>query len=229
MRLVTEALGGGVDEIEEPGSALGVALDVEVGVADHVHHHQRFNLFERAIFFPFLGEMAGAVDAVGVGPGLHRFFAVGPDEPDAVAIALLTRSLAAQSGAQLVGEFEQDGGGRAAVVGAYVSGIAQRIVGVVVAHDDDDAVFGAGKFRDDVADGELPFYGVGGEGIVFDLIAFQVVEDITFQFLVILVAHVARAEGGDFAGVLEGAFGIDVREWSGVGGRSFGRRGGHRD
>ena len=92
-----------------------------------------------------------------------------------------------------------------------------------MAEDDDDAVFCAGKFCDDVADRELPFHGVGGKGVVFDLIAFEVVEDVAFELLVILAAHIARAEGGDLAGVLEGAFGIDVRERGVVGGRGFGR------
>ena len=40
------------------------------------------------------------------------------------------------------------------------------------------------------------------------------IQDVALEFLVILVAHIALAEGGDFARVLEGAFGIDVREWS---------------
>ncbi len=42
--LIAQALGGAVDKIEQPGSALGVALDVEVGIADHVHYHKRFDL-----------------------------------------------------------------------------------------------------------------------------------------------------------------------------------------
>ena len=158
--------------------------------------------------------MAGAVKTVGVGPLLHGFLAVGPHEPDAVAIASFS--------AQLVGEFQQDGGGRAAVVGADEPGVAQWIDGVVVAEDDDDAVFGAGKFRDDVADGKFSLHGVGGKGIVFNLVALEMVDDVTLEFPVILAAHVARAEGGDFSGVLEGAFGIDVREWGIVGGRGFG-------
>jgi hypothetical protein len=52
---------------------------------------------------------------------------------------------------------------------------------------------------------------------------FEMVEDVAFQFLVILAAHVAGSEGGDLAGVLEGAFGIDVRERGGVGSGAFGR------
>src|SRR5208282_3733969 len=222
--LIAQALGGGVDQVEQPGRAVGVADDVEVGITDHVHHHERFDLLERAVSLPLLGEMARTVKTVGIGPGLDGFFAVGPDQPDAVAIALFSRSSARTRVAQLVGVFEQDGGGRAAVVGAYEPGIAQRVDRVVVAEDDDDAVLGAGKFRDDVADGKFAFHSVGGEDIVFDLIAFEVVENVALKFFVILVAHVALAEGGDFSGVLEGAPRIDVRERGGVGSGRFGRR-----
>src|ERR1700733_6093418 len=137
--------------------------------------------------------MAGAVETVRVRPFADGFFAVGPDEPDAVAVTLFARR-----DAQLIGEFEEDRGGRAAVVSAKVSDIAQRVVGVVVAEDDDDAVFSAGKFGNDVAYGKLPFHGVGGEGVVFDLVAFEVVDDVVFEFLMIFVAHVAWAESSDF-------------------------------
>ncbi len=99
-------------------------------------------------------------------PVLDRFFAIGPQQPHAVAVALLA--------AQLVGQFEQDGGRRAAVVGAYVAGIAQRIVGVVVAGDHDHAVARTGKLGDDVAHRKFAFGGVGGEGVVFDLVVLQV-------------------------------------------------------
>src|SRR2546430_450851 len=102
--------------------------------------------------------MAGTVNTIGISPVPDRFFAVGPDEPDAVAIALLPGFPAAQ----LVGIFEQDSGGRTAIVGADEPGVAQWINRVVVAEDNDDAIFCAGKFRKDVADGKLPFYGVGG-------------------------------------------------------------------
>ena len=164
--------------------------------------------------------MAGAVKTVGVGPLLHGFFAVGPDEPDAVAIAFLA--------AQVVGVFEEDGGGRPAVVGADESHIAQRVVGVVVAHDDDDAVFFAGKFGDDVVDGELAFHGVGGKDIVFNLIALKMAGDVALKFLVVLAAQIAGTEGGDLAGVLEGARGINVRERGVIGRHGLGRRLGRR-
>src|SRR5580698_2361047 len=125
--------------------------------------------------------MASAVKTVGVGPGFDGFFAIGPDQPDAVAIALFSRfAFSRFPAAQLIGKFEQDGGRRSAVVGADVSDIAQWVVGVVMAHDDDDAVFGAGKFRNDVADGEFSFDGIRGEGVVFYLVTFQVVDNVAF-------------------------------------------------
>src|SRR5260221_11693199 len=105
----------------------------------------------------------------------------------------------------MVGILQQDCGGRTAIVGADEPGVAQWINRVVVAENDDDAIFCARKFRDDVADRELPFYGVGGKGVVFGLIAFLVVKNVAVEFLVILAAHVAWAEGGDLAGGLESA------------------------
>src|SRR5271156_4262467 len=111
--------------------------------------------------------MASSVETVGGGPALYSFSAVGPDEPDAVAIAFFP--------GELLGEFEQDGSGRAAIVGAYESRVAQGINRIVVAEDDDDAIFCAGKFSDDVADGELPFHGVGDDGVVFYVVGFEVV------------------------------------------------------
>src|SRR6266404_2617241 len=163
--------------------------------------------------------MAGTVNAIGISPLPYSFFAVGPDEPHAVAIALLSGSPAAQ----LVGIFEQDGSGRTAIVGADEPGIAQWIDRVVVAEDHDDAIFFAGKFRDDVADREFPFHGVGGKGIIFDLISFEVVKNVAFEFLVILAAHIAWSERCDLAGVLESAFGIDMRERGGIGEHGFWR------
>src|SRR6266852_3812097 len=163
--------------------------------------------------------MAGTINTIGISPLPYRFFAVGPDEPDAVAIALLSGS----PSTQLVGVFEQDSSGRTAIVGADEPGVAQWINRVVVAEDDDDAIFCAGKFRDNVADRELPFHRVSGEGVVFDLIAFEVVENVTFELLMILASHIARAEGCDLPRVLEGAFGVDVWKRGGVGCGGFWR------
>src|SRR5260221_11382671 len=99
----------------------------------------------------------------------------------------------------MVGILQQDCGGRTAIVGADEPGVAQWINRVVVAENDDDAIFCARKFRDDVADRELPFYGVGGKGVLFDLIAFLVGQNEEFEFLLILAPPVSLAEAGDLA------------------------------
>src|SRR5260370_29469633 len=95
--LIAQALGGGVDEIEQPGSAVGVADDVEVGVGDHVHYHERFDLLERAVLLPFFGEVAGTVKAICVRPSPGRFFAGGTDYPKSEAISLFAARLAGGS------------------------------------------------------------------------------------------------------------------------------------
>jgi len=60
--------------------------------------------------------------------------------------------------------------------------------------------------------GNLPSTVSAVNGVVFDLVAFEVVENVVFEFFMVLIAHVALAERGDFAGVLEGALGVDLRE-----------------
>jgi hypothetical protein len=55
VRLIAFALGCGVDQIEQPGSAIGIAKNVEIGIADHIHDHERFDLFQGAVFLPFFG------------------------------------------------------------------------------------------------------------------------------------------------------------------------------
>src|ERR1700691_1813481 len=152
--------------------------------------------------------MAIAVKTIAVRPGFNGLFTVRPDQPDAIALALFSRFPAAQP----IGKLEQDGGRRSTVVGTHISDITQRVIGVVVTHDDNNAVFGAGKFRNDVADRKFSFHGISGKGVVFYLIAFEVVDEVALQSLVISVAHVTRTEGGHFAGVREGALGIDMRE-----------------
>ena len=78
-----------------------------------------------------------------------------------------------------------------------------------MAKDDNDAVFCARKLRENVADGKLPFRRVSDKGVVFDLIAFKMVDDIALKLFVILAADVARTEGGHLACVLKGALRID--------------------
>ena len=61
-------------------------------------------------------------------------------------------------GAELGGDFQHESDVGAAIVGADEAGVAQGIVGVVMTGEDDDAVFFAGEFGDDVVHRE----GAGG-------------------------------------------------------------------
>ena len=93
-------------------------------------------LREGAVLRPFGGEVAGAVGVVFavVGePVLDGLFAVVEDEPDGVALGRM--------GAEDVADLDEQGGGGGAVVGSVELDVAQRVVGLVVAGEDDDAVF----------------------------------------------------------------------------------------
>ena len=81
---------------------------------------------------PLLGKVPRSVQAIGCRPLFHGFFTVRPYEPHIVAVTFFT--------AELVGQFEQDGSGGATVIGTDIAGISQRIVGVVMTSDYDDAV-----------------------------------------------------------------------------------------
>ncbi len=91
MRLVAAALGSGVDQVEQPGSGVGVAQNGNIDGSDHIHDHERLDFFQCPVFLPFFGKMTRAVQAVGVRPILYSFLAIGPDQPDAVAVAGFAR------------------------------------------------------------------------------------------------------------------------------------------
>src|SRR2546427_4044939 len=103
--------------------------------------------------------MPGAVETVGRGPFFDGFFTIGPQQPDAVAVALFS--------AKLIGELEKQRGRGATVVCADVSGFAQGIIRVVVAGDDDNSIARAGELGDDVPHRKFAFRSSGGEKIVF--------------------------------------------------------------
>ena len=84
----------------------------------------------------FGGEMAGAVERVGGAPLLDGLFAVVEDQPDGVALRRMS--------AEDVADLDQQRSGGGAVVGSVELDVAQRIVRLVVADEDDDAVFLAG-------------------------------------------------------------------------------------
>src|ERR1035437_4726405 len=133
MRLVAEPRGRFVNDAFDPWGGVFVAIDVEVGVADHIGQQECFDLFGGAVLLPFLRKMACAVETVGVGPRFHGFLGVGPEQPNAVAVALFA--------AKLVRELKQKSAGGGAVVGSDKRCFTQRIVRVVMAGDDNYAVF----------------------------------------------------------------------------------------
>ena len=92
VRLVAHTGRGLVDQIFQPRSGLLVAFNVQVGVPDHVFQEERLYLLQRSILLPYFGQVARAVNAVGIGPVLDRLFPIGPQQPNAVAIPLLPRS-----------------------------------------------------------------------------------------------------------------------------------------
>jgi hypothetical protein len=66
-------------------------------------------------------------------------------------------------GAEVGSDLDEQGGGAGSVVGADEGDVAERVVGLVVGGEDDDAVFFAGEADDVVAHGLRAGGGVGGE------------------------------------------------------------------
>ena len=72
-------------------------------------------------------------------------------------------------GAEDVADFDEQRGGGGSVVGSVELDVAQRVVGLVVAGEDDDAVFFAGVSDDVVAHGLETGGSAGGEGVGFEV------------------------------------------------------------
>ena len=132
-------------------------VDVEVLVADHVGDEEGLDLAESAVVGPLGGEMARAVERVGGGPLFDGLFAVVEDQPDGVALGRMR--------AEDIADLDQQRAGGGAVVGSVELDVAQRVVGLVVAGEDDDAVFFAGIFDDEVAHRLQAGGRAGGEGV----------------------------------------------------------------
>ena len=130
------------------------AVDVEVLVADHVGDEEGLDL-QGAVGVPLGGQVAGAVEGVGGRPGLDGLFAVVEDQPDGVALRWM--------GAEVLAELDEQSGGAGAVVGADEVDVLERVVGFVVAGENDDAVFFAGVADDVVAHGRADRSVGGGE------------------------------------------------------------------
>src|SRR6202034_3947056 len=211
MRLVPQALCRLTYDVFQPRGGIQIAINVEIGVADHIGQQECFNLFESSVALPLLGQMSDAIKAVVLkrhflgkttrAVRFHRFLGIVPDQPYAVTVA--------GPPAQLIGNFQQQSAGGTAIVGADVGSAAQRVVRVVVAGHDDDAVLFAGKFGNDVVHRELAFRRVGSEIVVLDQIAFQAGGDVVLDLLVIRTAQRARAEFYNLFYVLQGAIAVE--------------------
>src|ERR1035437_4732205 len=141
---VAGVFGGDGEQVFEPRGGLIVLVDVEVLVADHVGQEECFYLGEGAVGVPLGGEMASAVERVGVGPGAgDGFFAVIEDEPDGIALRRM--------GAEVLAERDEQCGGAGSIVGADEVDVAKPVVGLVVGGEDDHSVFLAGEAGDVVA------------------------------------------------------------------------------
>src|SRR5581483_5666641 len=91
--------------------------------------------------------------------------------------------------AKLVRDFKKNGSRRTPIVCAHVSRVAQRIIRVVMPCDHDDTVSGPGKFRDDIANRELPLGCIGRESVVLHMVALQLCVNVVFELLVIGAAN----------------------------------------
>src|SRR5262249_20383499 len=102
----------------------------------------------RSVGLPLIREMADTVKTLGVVPGQpHGFLAVIPEQPDTVAVVLLS--------AQLIRDLKQQGAGRSPIICPDVVDISQWPIGVVVAGDDNNAVLRAWKFGNDVVNRKM--------------------------------------------------------------------------
>ncbi len=78
--------------------------------------------------------------------------------------------------------------------------------------EDDDAVFFPWKTHDEVVHLHGTGRRVGGEGVLFELIAAKLVFQEGFGFGVTGTTDPARADGDKLAGVIEGALAVKLRQ-----------------
>ena len=143
---VASVLGGDLEQVAEPGGGVLLVVDVEVLVADHVGEEECLDFFEGAVAAPLGGEVAGAVEGVGGGPGLDGLFAVVEDEPDGVSLGRM--------GAEVGADPDEQGSGAGSVVGADEGDVFEGPVGLVMAGQNDYRIFFAGE-ADEVETSEL--------------------------------------------------------------------------
>jgi len=185
---------GLTNEVYEPACGVCLTLNVEILITNHVCEHKGLDLAQCTVASPLGGEVPAAVGGVGSGPVLEGFFTVEEDEPDGVAIKLFA--------ADLVSNGHQQAGGCGSVVGSYEVDVAQRVVGFVVGSEDNDAVLLAGKANDEIMKRDRANGRVGGEGVFFELILFEVAADEGFGFDVSGASGPAGADGRERFGVV---------------------------
>src|SRR5271156_15517 len=146
--LVTELLGGGPDEIYEPGCGVLISLDLQIGWANHVGKDHRLDSLEISGERHAGGHLAAAesavcvapLNAVPVGPLALSFFTVEKHDPGA-------ESALGLASAENSGQLQHRAGAGAAVVGTHEIGQPHR---VEVRGVEDDAAAGTGNLGDDV-------------------------------------------------------------------------------
>ena len=83
MGLISQTRRGFVNHALQPWSRVAVAVDVQVGVADHVSQQECLHLFQGSVRLPFLRQMSNPIQTVGheidFGIRLHSFFRVVPN------------------------------------------------------------------------------------------------------------------------------------------------------
>ena len=207
VALVAELLCGLADQIDEPAGGAGFALDVEILVADHVGEHEGLDAAESSVAAPFGCEVAAADRwSRSADQCSNGFFAVEEDQPHGVAFELFAAAVCAQ----LVGDGHQQAGGCRAVVGADEVDVAQRVVGLVVGGEDDDAVFFAGEAHDEVAQGDRADGGVGGEGVFFKLVVLEMGARNCSALAWPGLVGQRGTDGDEVAGVLVGFAAVEV-------------------
>src|SRR6478609_379292 len=93
ISLIAEFLCGLAHQGHEPIGRTGLALNIQVLVADHVGEQKSLDAAECSVATPFCCKVATAVCRVGGRPLLDSLFAVKEDQPHGVAVDLLASEL----------------------------------------------------------------------------------------------------------------------------------------
>jgi hypothetical protein len=128
--------------------------------ADHVGDNEGLDVGKRTVAGPLGSNVTHTVQLVGADHAIlaDGLFAVVEEQPDGVAGGRMSTVILAQC--------DEQGGGAGTVVGADEGDVFERVVGFIVAGEDDDAVPLARKFDDVVVHPHWADGGGGGEGVV---------------------------------------------------------------